>query len=610
MSIAVSILRSRRMSRPPRTTRPLINLIQDGAPADAGRRGFVRRLAAGAGALGAMPLLAHAHGRDDDNEDQDERDERHEHGHRVRFTHGVASGDPLSDRVILWTRVTPVIPRANARIGVRWEVARDARFRHIVARGRAVATAASDYTVKVDPQGLRPATTYHYRFSVGDTTSPAGRTRTLPKGDVDQVKLAVFSCANYPAGFFNVYADAARRQDLDATVHLGDYLYEYGQGGYASADAAALGRLVDPVGEIVSLQDYRLRHAQYRGDADLQALHAMAPMIAVWDDHEITNDSWRDGAENHQPATEGAYSVRKAAAIQAYHEWMPTRVAQPGIIYRSFDFGSLVSLHMLDTRLAGRDQQLDYNDYFTATGFDAAGFTAAVANPARQLLGAEQTTWLQQQLSRSTATWQVLGQQVLMGRMNIPAPILVETITPGAGVSVSQYAAIAAKARSAPATLTTAERAILAQPSIPYNLDAWDGHAVARETVLGTALSLKKNLVVLSGDTHNAWANELNDRLGNPVGVEFATSSVTSPGFEAYLPNENPAVLAGALQQLISPLKYCDTSRRGYMVITATREACQADWVHVDTIAQHAFVATTDKSLKVLAGGAGRIVSA
>ena len=225
-------------------------------------------------------------------------------------------------------------------------------------------------------------------------------------------------------------------------------------------------------------------------------------------------------------------------------------------------------------------------------------------------MGATQTAWLQQQLTESTATWQILGQQILMGRMDIPAPILVETITPGAGVSVSQYSAIVAKARTAPATLTAAEQYILSQPAIPYNLDAWDGYYVARETVLGTARALQKNLVVLSGDTHNAWANELNDRHGNAVGVEFATSSVTSPGFEEYLPNENPVVLAGALQQLISPLKYCDTSRRGYMVVTATPEACQADWVYVDNIESRNFTASTDKSLKVLAGTAGRIVAA
>jgi alkaline phosphatase D len=468
-----------------------------------------------------------------------------------------------------------------------------------------------DFTVKVDATGLQPATAYHFRFSAYAARSATARTRTLPTGSVAQVKLAVFSCANYPAGYFNAYADAARRNDLDATVHLGDYLYEYPRGGYASANAERLGRLSLPASEIVTLTDYRTRHAQYKSDTDLQALHAAAPMIAVWDDHEIANDTWAAGAENHQSATEGSFAARKAAALQAYHEWMPTRNAQPDLIYRSFNFGNLVALHMLDTRVIAREEPADYTRFFTSSGFDSAGFAAAVGAPTRQLLGATQTQWLQQQMAASTATWQVLGQQVLMGRMNIPAPILIETIQPGAGVTVSQYAALVAKAQTAPATLTPAEKAILAQPSIPYNLDAWDGYQAARETVLGTARSLNKNLVVLSGDTHNAWANELADMAGNAVGVEFATSSVSSPGFEEYLPKENPAMLAGALQQLISPLKYCDTSRRGYMVVTATATECRADWVYVSTITSRSYTASTDKSLKVFAGadGRGRIVA-
>ena len=576
--------------------RPLTHLLQPSLPVDTGRREFVRHLALGATALSGLPLAACGGG---DNEPE------------VRFAHGMASGDPLSDRVILWTRVTPPANHTTD-IPVQWEVASDASFTTLVAKGAALATAARDYTVKVDATGLQPATRYHYRFRAYATTSPVARTRTLPTGSVSQVKLAVFSCANYPAGYFNVYAEAARRNDLDATVHLGDYIYEYGQGGYASANAAALGRLSQPATEILVLADYRLRHAQYKSDADLQALHAAAPMIAVWDDHEIANDSWTGGAENHQPATEGSFAARKAAAIQAYHEWMPTRNAQPDLIYRSFNFGNLVALHMLDTRVIGRDEQADYNRFFTASGFDAVGFTAAVGAPTRQLLGSTQTQWLQQQMAASSATWQVLGQQVLMGRMNIPAPILIETIQPGAGVTVAQYAALAAKAQTAPATLSAAEQAILAQPSIPYNLDAWDGYQAARETVLGTARSLKKNLVVLSGDTHNAWANELTDRNGNAVGVEFATSSVSSPGFEEYLPNENPAMLAGALQQLIAPLKYCDTARRGYMLLTATATECRADWVYVSTISSRNYTASTDKSLKVLPGaaGTGRIVAA
>jgi alkaline phosphatase D len=567
------------------------NPLHDARPS---RREFIRGVALGAAAVGTAGLVACGGGGDDAPA-------------QVSYAQGVASGDPLGDRVILWTRVGVA---GGADVAVSWEVASDAGFATVVASGAATATAAKDHTVKVDATGLQPGRAYWYRFTANGQRSPVGRTRTLPAAGAAQVRLAVFSCANYPTGYFNVYAEAAKRDDLDATVHLGDYLYEYARGAYASANAAALGREVQPATEIVTLADYRARHAQYRSDPDLQALHARVPMIAVWDDHEITNDSWRDGAENHQPATEGPFAARKAAALQAYHEWMPTRVATPELIYRSFDFGNLVSLHMLDTRLIGRDEQLDYADFLTPTGIDANAFTAAVANPARQLLGATQTAWLQQRLAASTATWQVLGQQVLMGRMNIPAPILLEAQAPGTGVTVSQYIALITKAQTAPGTLTPREQAILAQPSIPYNLDAWDGYAVARETVLGAARTLDKNLVVLSGDTHNAWANDLQDLAGNQVGVEFATSSVSSPGFEEYLPGENPATLAAALTSLIGPLQYCDTSRRGYLLLTATAAECRADWVYVNTIASRSYTAVSDRALRVLPGAANRRIVA
>lgn len=557
-----------------------------------GRRSFIRGLAAAGLATG---LAACGGGSDDPAVPS------------VAYNHGVASGDPLADRVILWTRLSTV---ATEPVTVRWTVASDAAFATVVASGEARAEASRDWTVKVDAAGLQPGTRYFYRFAVGAQVSPVGRTRTLPTGSVSQVRLAVFSCSNYPAGYFNVYAEAARRDDLDATVHLGDYIYEYAQGGYASATAQALGRLSDPANEILSLADYRRRYAQYRSDADLQALHAAAPMIAVWDDHEFTNDAWRDGAENHQPATEGPWATRRATASQVWHEWMPVRSGADLLqIDRSFDFGNLLSLHMLDTRVAGRDQQLDYAAFFGSSGFNAAGFTAAVANPSRQLLGAGQTQRLQQRLTASTATWQVLGQQVLMGRMNIPAPILFEALNPGTGVSVAAYSAIATKAATNPASLTAGERAILAQPAIPYNLDAWDGYAAARETVLGTARSLNKNLVVLAGDTHNAWASDLLDAAGNRVGVEFATSSVTSPGFESIFP-DNPATLAASLTQLIGPLEYCDTARRGYLLITADASQCRADWVYVNTVTSRTYAASTDRALRVLPGATGRRVVA
>ena len=550
-----------------------------------GRRHFVSGMALGAAALG-LGLSGCGGGG----------------GPEVRFAHGVASGDPLSDRVILWTRLST---EATGEVQVVWEVSSRPDFTSIVRSGSTATSTTRDMTVKVDVTGLLPGTSYWYRFQANGNVSASGRTRTLPTGSVAQVRLAVFSCANHPAGYFNAYADAAARTDLDATVHLGDYIYEYGAGGYATQSAATLGRAPQPATEIVSLADYRARHAQYKTDPDLQALHAAAPMIAVWDDHEVTNDAYTDGAENHQ-ASEGSFVARKAAALQAYHEWMPTRVgAAPDVIYRSFDFGSLMSLHMLDTRIVGRALQLDYANYLKPNGLDAAAFAADMTKP-RELLGSTQTTWLQQRLAASQATWQVLGQQVLMGRMSIPAPILLEGLNPGTGVSVSAYAAMVAKAQTAPATLTPLEQAVLAQPAIPYNLDAWDGYAVARETVLGTARSLDKNLVVLSGDTHNAWANDLQDLTGRQVGVEFATPGVTSPGFETYFPNENPTVFAAALTQLIGPLQYCDTARRGYMVVTATPSACTADWVYVNTVSSRTFTTAKGPTWKVLPGVSGR----
>ncbi|QID19692.1 alkaline phosphatase D family protein [Nitrogeniibacter mangrovi] len=552
------------------------------------RRRFIRTLGAGAvagAALSSVPALA---------------SHRRAPVSLRNFTHGVASGDPLPHAVILWTRLSPVGRRGQ--VPVFWEVAADRAFRHVLRRGVARTDAGRDFTVKVDVDGLPAGRRFFYRFRSGRAVSPVGVTRTLPRGAVDEVRLAVFSCANYPAGFFHAYGEAARRRDLFASVHLGDYLYEYGRGGYASEDAALLDREVDPEGELLALDDYRRRYAQYRSDPDCQALHAAMPMIAVWDDHEIANDTWKGGAENHNPG-EGDFAVRRAAAIRAYHEWMPIRVSdprRPERIYRSFRFGNLLSLHMLDTRVIARDRQLDYAGYLGNGGFDAAAFAADMADPARQLMGTEQRAWLQGQMAASSATWQVLGQQVLMGRMHIPAPVALQSI------SFGDYSALLYKAQTAPGTLTPAEQAVLAQPAIPYNLDAWDGYAVAREVVLGMARALDKNLVVLAGDTHNAWASDLADAQGNAVGVEFATASVSSPGLEAYFPNEDPAAVAAGLTRLIGPLRYANTADRGYMVLTATAEACTAQWHYVSTIKSADYAAIDGPVWATLPGAGNR----
>ncbi|WP_434514373.1 alkaline phosphatase [Dechloromonas sp. ARDL1] len=561
------------------------------------RRQFLKRVAAGGATLGALSISGKvlAHGAAIDPM----VDARHVLGQRfdVSFAHGVASGDPLARKVIIWTRVTT---DRQGRIPVLWEVATDAACRRVVRAGVAFTGEEQDYTVKVDVTGLRPDSIYYYRFRIGRHVSPIGRTRTLPVGTIEQVRLAVFTCSNYPAGYFHAYGEAARRDDIHAAIHLGDYIYEYGRDGYASGDAAELGREVEPAGELLSLVDYRQRYAQYRTDPDLQAVHAAMPFINVWDDHEIANDTWKNGAENHDMASEGEFSVRRAAALQAFHEWLPIRSPDPQRkekIFRSFQFGNLVSLHMLDTRVIARDLQLDYATYFGSDGsFDSARFAADMADPARQLLGAEQMLWLHRQLRESSATWQVLGQQVLMGRMNIPAPLVLGQI------SFSAYSALLVKAQTAPGSLTAQEQAILAMPAIPYNLDAWDGYTVARETVFGMARFLDKNLVVLAGDTHNAWASDLQDMHGNAVGVEYAVASVSSPGLEEYFPTESPLAVAAGLEALIGPLRYANTGDRGYMVVTATAEECRCDWHYVSTVKSTDYTAFDGRSLRTLPG--------
>ena len=553
------------------------------------RRSFIRSFSLGTVAVSALPLTACGGG--DDHQP-------------VSYAHGVASGDPLSDRVILWTRITTA---ASNELEVGWMVAEDAAFANKVAVGTTRTGPASDFTVKVDATGLSPNRSYYYCFSCEGTTSPVGRTKTLPTGAVSRVRFAVFSCSNYPAGYFNVYGDAAKFDDIDVALHLGDYIYEYAASGYASQNAATMNRVSQPANEIITLADYRRRYQQYRTDPDLQAVHARLPFIAVWDDHELSNDTWRDGAENHDPATEGLWAGRRQMAIQAYHEWMPIRVpdaARPDRIYRSFDFGNLLSLHMLDTRVIGRDKQLALAGYVGADrSFNAAAFTADVSSPTRQLMGAEQTAWLQSQMNKSSATWQVLGQQVLMARMMLPAPMVLGT------VGYPAYFAIAAKVKAGQA-LNATEQQQLDAAKVPYNLDAWDGYQAARESVLNMSKALNKNLVVLAGDTHNAWASDLADVNGQAVGVEFGVPAVTSPGFETYFPTIAPATVAAGMEQLIGPLQYAETISRGFVVLTVTPTETRADYRYVSTITSKTYTAAVGKSLRMLPGAANRKIVA
>ncbi|WP_278396169.1 alkaline phosphatase D family protein [Acinetobacter venetianus] len=520
---------------------------------------------------------------------------------QVNFEHGVASGDPLQDRVILWTRLTP--NEASARLQVTWQIAKDQEFKQIIKTDKVTTSASQDFTVKVDATGLIPDQSYFYRFIFGDKISPVGQTKTLPT-TTTKVSFAVCSCSNYPAGYFYVYREMAK-QNVDVVIHLGDYIYEYGADGYATEDAEKLGRTlpVDNNKEIIKLDDYRKRYALYRKDKDLQAAHQRHPFIVIWDDHELANDTWKDGAENHQE-NEGSFLDRKLAALQAYFEWMPIRPVddQHVKIYRQFDFGNLVQLTMLDTRIIARDEQLDYANYLTATGLDITKFQADLTNPARTLMGFEQRDWLLGKLQQSTATWNVLGQQILMAKMFIPAELLLSLaeITSGnpsadtlakMNTQITELVTLKVRLQNNDPTLTEQEKARVLTTA-PYNLDAWDGYFTEREILYGTLAQLKKKIVVLAGDTHNAWSSNLYSKDGAYVGVELATSSVSSPGLEKYLniPLAQLQQFEFAFKILIDELNYCNLNQRGYLVVQFDNAQVQSQWNFVDSIKQATYI--------------------
>jgi alkaline phosphatase D len=479
------------------------------------------------------------------------------------FTHGVASGEPRQRSVMLWTRYA-----TGGRI--HWQVSPTADFRRIVAEGDATAEAEHDYCVKPVITGLKPDRHYHYRFRDGrGAVSATGRTRTLPEGRTSRFTLGIFSCANLAFGFFNAYAHAAARRDLDLLVHLGDYYYEYARGKYPAPGEAVAGR-DHPVGEAVALADYRLRHAAYRADPDLQRLHASAPMVMMWDDHETANDSWSGGAENHDPAKEGPWVTRKYAALRAYREWLPVS----DDVWESYEIGDLATLFRPETRLTARSRPLEFVEALRR-GEDLKASLMRFRDgpwrdPKRSMMGSGQEALLAGGLKRSAGQgtrWQLLAQQTVMGSWALPVEARA-WLRADAPKAVKDVTAIGAAA---------------AEVGLPLNLDAWDGYPAARDRLLRSALDADANLVVLSGDSHNGWAFDL-DLAGTPAGAEFAGSSVTSPGLEAYTPGVAPAEVVRAIRARNPALKWADVQRRGYMALTLTRERATGEWLSLDTV--------------------------
>lgn len=473
------------------------------------------------------------------------------------FKHAVASGDPLPDAVILWTRLSDV----SADTPVQWQMALDAAFAQVVASGTALSQASADYTVKVDATGLMPGTAYFYRFNSGGVTSPTGRTRTAPVAAVASMRFAVVTCSDITRGLYNAYARVAELDDVQAVIHLGDYIYETGR-----IDRV---RPHDPPRRITTLPDYRRRYASYRETPELQNVHLAHPMIWVWDDHETCDAAWRNGADpaDHEPETDGPWELRRAAGMQAATEWLPIRLPEPGRnerIYRRFSFGPLADLTMIDTRQIGRDQQIENN---AEQGFVQTGdFT----DPARSMLGAEQETWVAEQFARTGHSWRLIGNQVIVS----PLKIL-----------------------GTPRALGT---------SVFANNDQWDGYEPARDRFLDAAAAASvQNLVVLTGDVHASMAFDIARDPNNPAsylagtglgseGVEFVTPSISSGGDQANPLSEtsDPEAFAEALITAGSEalrasnphLKLFDASKNGYLLLTITPENLRADFWLVPTV--------------------------
>jgi alkaline phosphatase D len=440
-----------------------------------------------------------------------------------RFAHSVLSGDPLPDAIVLWTRVTPDEGRTEA-VAVTWQIAEDPSFTRNMREGTASAEARRDFTVKVDVTMLNPATTYYYRFRALGAMSPIGRTRTAPRGAATQLRFAVVSCSSMAHGYFHAYRHIARQADLDAVIHLGDYIYEYANNAFGGV------RMYDPPHECLTLSDYRRRYAHYRKDADVRALHRQHPLIAVWDDHEYANNAWVDGAGNHS-SNEGNWADRKSAARQAWWEWMPVRETTDGHIFRKLSYGDLVDVVMLDTRAWGRAMQPGVNG-------------TMIRDTTRQLLGAEQERWLFETVATSRARWKILGQQVMMAQ-------LIQFL----------------------------------------NDDQWDGYPEARSRFFRLLREMNlRDVVVLTGDIHTSWANELTEDPTNAavydpatgrgsLAVEFVTPAVSSPGF--------PSTLADYAQRITKEsqhMKYVDLTQRGFVLLDVTAERLQGAFYHLDNV--------------------------
>lgn len=495
------------------------------------------------------------------------------------FNYGVASGDPQQNSVVLWTHAKPIIE--SEYLEVEYQISSDYNFTNIISNGKILSLKENDFTIKINPDNLRAGFTYYYRFIAENQFSDIGRTLTLPQ-DTDEVRFAVVSCSNLADGLFNVYkAITEVNKDFNAIIHLGDYIYEYDN--------------QQNQNNLKSLEDYRLRYAKYRSNQDLQLLHSKYPIISIWDDHEFADNTYKDGAGNHHQEIDGDWLIRRENALRSYHEWIPIKTnTNKEKIWRHFKFGNLVNLIMLETRVSGRDKQLNINKLINE---DMNEFKKLI-DPDRQLLGYEQSYWLENTLNKSNTKWEVLGQPIIMSNMEIPNKLLkiLEPLYSTIFENNQKYSRLYNYFNSLlfPLNNNSFEKnEILNQIKIGLNQDSWDGYPQAREKILTTLLNQKKNVVVLSGDTHNCWNYTLrhkgmfNKALKNQqVGVEWATPSVTSPGMDYYtnLP------IKYIFEKLIPDLKWCNLDKRGWLEVTFNYDKAIGVWKSVSTVKDKKFI--------------------
>jgi len=477
------------------------------------------------------------------------------------FAHGVASGDPTQNSVLIWTRATPVGLHNASDVAVGWEVSMDIGFSDVIQSGDVVAQAAADHTVTVDIEGLAPGTTYFYRFTAANDISRVGRTQTLPSKSDRNFRVAVVSCANYASGFFNAYRDIASQDDIDLVIHLGDYIYEEGLGGFGTNHAREMNRVPEPNKELVTLEDYRSRYAQYRMDPDLQDLHASVPIICIWDDHEIVNGTWAGGSLDHLEEEAGSWPERRQAAMRAYHEWLPLRLEAPADqsrIFRSFDGGALFRLTMLDTRHFARNESLPRPDGLVSY------ISAEVKRrfDGRSVLGDEQEAWLENEIdSASSARWHLLGQQFLVTPLHVPdLETLVDMDAPNL-LSREALEGFVSFSKLNPLFLN----------------DSWEGYQTARQKFVKALAESQSAPVVLTGDIHMTVAADiLND--DHVVAHELVAPSVTSPGMDQVFPSKSEGSVDRGFEEENEGIRHLKSGNHGWLRLEISMSDHQAEW--------------------------------